>query len=330
MDIIEKIQARNAVKKSARLFFEKRGYVEVETPSFVLSPDMAPNLSYFTSEAIMFDGRITPGALITSPEYSLKNIIASGLTGVFEFARVWRNREPCDATHSPEFTMLEFYKIGMTFEDGIKETINLLETIAREVNGSPKVSWKGREYDLSEWNHISLPELFRERVGIDLANPSERMYIDALERQGIHYVGSDSISDLFNRLLIHFIEPEIAASQRPVVVAHYPRHEASLAKIDGNGFAERFEIFVGDLELCNGYGELTDATEQRARFNKEAEERKRLGKTVFPIDEELLAALSLIKEPLFGNAIGFDRFLMTLFGASSIEDILVSSIMSYH
>lgn len=329
MDIRKKIVARNSVKKAVRGFFEKRGYVEVETPSFVVSPDMAPNLSYFTSELQTLDGRKISGALVTSPEYSLKKIVASGAERVYEFARVWRNDEPLDETHAPEFTMLEFYRLGMSFEDGMKETMDFFETVARDVFGRPFIMWKNRSYDLSCWDVWYIPDLFRDLIGIpDLVNPTRNTYIKALIQHKIDYREDDSISDLFNRLFIQFVEPKIASSQHPVVVAHYPRHEASLAKINKDGYAERFEVFIGGLEMCNAYGELTDSKEQRKRFQEEAVERKRLGKNVFPADEELLSALAEIKEPLFGNAIGFDRFLMVLEGVNSIEDVLISPITS--
>ncbi len=296
---------RAKVRDAVRAFFVGRGYLEVETPTLVRSPDIEPTLSHMVTEVRCIGAENESLALITSPEYALKKLVAAGNERLFEFARVFRNDEPMDELHSHEFTMLEWYRLGSSFEDGVEETLSLLQSVYASCGeGMPTVSRK------------TVSSLFEEHVGIaDISEPSMELYKEALSRLDMHWDESDSISDLFQRLFLGRIEPVLRSSDTVTVVSYYPSHEATLAKINAEGFAERFEIYVGGVELCNAYGELTDSDEQRLRFEEELATRKSLGKTEFPIDEDLLASLDKINEPLFGNALGFDRLVQLITGS---------------
>ncbi|MBI2476659.1 EF-P lysine aminoacylase GenX [Candidatus Uhrbacteria bacterium] len=303
---------RARVRETVRAYFSARGYLEVETQTLVPSPDTSPTFSYLTSEVRHHGRAPQPMALITSPEYALKKLVAAGEKRVFELARVFRNDEPIDALHSHEFTMLEWYRLNTSFEEGLQETLDFLETVARGVVGVPEAFVNGRHISLnaSEAKIFTVEQLFATHVDIsDLRNPSRELYEDALRRHDLAFDAEDTISDLFQRLFLNLVEPVIRTIDQIVVVSYYPRHESALARINAQGFAERFEVYIGGVELCNAYGELTDAVEQRRRFEEESAERTRLGKDRFPMDEELLAVLPLIVQPLFGNAVGFDRLV---------------------
>lgn len=321
-----RIELRNRGKRAVREFFEDGMYVEVETPTLVVSPDIEPTLTHVETSVNAVGNGSRDVALITSPEYACKKIVASGVSRVFEFARVFRNKEPLDSLHSIEFTMLEWYRMGASLEDGIKETIDLIERVVAEVAGQPVCTVHGKRIAIDEphWDRLTVEELFAKYCGIEsLTSPTRELYAEALERHSLSHEDEDSISDLFQRLFLNLVEPHIRASTRPTVVAYYPAHEATLARVNDNGLAERFEIYIGGIELCNGYGELTDGAEQRRRFVSELEERKRLGKSLFPIDEDLIEALGHINKPLFGNALGFDRLLMLASGEGTIKNVIL-------
>ncbi len=329
MNTKEKIELRARANHAVRSFFAARGYLEVETPRFVLSPDIEPALSHFETAVTDLAGKTHQGALITSPEYALKKIVSPETPRIFELARVFRNREPLDHLHNPEFTMLEWYRLGAGLSEGIQETAELVDAMVREVSGASAVRVGGTFMCVSpdRWETMTVEELFSRHAGTaSLANPTRETYADALKAHGLHWEETDTISDLFQRVFLNLIQPHLDAADHPMVVAYYPRHEATLARINERGFAERFEAYIGGIELCNGYGELTDPAEQRKRFVEEQRERTRLGKTLFPIDEELLKALQRIREPLFGNAVGIDRVIMLAAGLPSLDDVLLFSI----
>jgi elongation factor P--(R)-beta-lysine ligase len=293
------LEHRAKVRGAVRAFFADRDYLEVETPSLVFSPDIEPTLSHMVTEVRHRGAQDESMALITSPEYALKKLIAGGNRKVFELARVFRNDEPIDELHSHEFTMLEWYSLGSSFEDGVTETLSLLEFV---YNSSDKV--------MPEVRLETVASLFKKHVGItELSNATVELYRTTLSNLNMSWDSSDTINDLFQRLFLGKIEPLLRMSDLITVVSHYPFHEATLAKINDDGFAERFEIYVSGTELCNAYGELTDSIEQRRRFEAELAERRRMGKQIFTIDEDLLSSLDQINEPLFGNALGFDRLV---------------------
>ncbi|EKD49122.1 MAG: hypothetical protein ACD_63C00261G0005 [uncultured bacterium] len=303
----ENIENRNKLNSTVREFFAHRGFLEVETPILVRSPGMEPNLSVFEAG---------DGGLRTSPEYQLKKLLGLGMKKIFEIARVFRSGEPIGGLHNPEFTMIEWYGQGASMEDGMKQTEELVDYCAKAFSYNGKI-------DLSlPWPRISLRDLFLEHVGIDLAEASSELYRQACEKHGIGVSADDSESDLFFRLHLSLIEPKLP-KDRAYFIYDYPKSEAALSRLTPDGkFARRFEACLGEIELCNAFEELTDKEEQRARFETEAKERERMGKHVFPIDEELLNLLVSISNPTFGNALGLDRLLMALTGASSIDDVL--------
>ncbi|PIR47762.1 hypothetical protein COV06_02090 [Candidatus Uhrbacteria bacterium CG10_big_fil_rev_8_21_14_0_10_50_16] len=326
MNTKDKIILRDKVDKTVRAFFESRCYLEAQTPRFVPCPDIEPTLSHFESTLVTATGEMYKGAMITSPEYALKKIVSAEIPRIFEFARVFRNHEPLDKTHNHEFTMLEWYRLGATLAEGIEETIQLVDAMTFAITGGHTIKRDEKTISMKpeDWTIIDVEELFRRHCGMEtLSQVTKQDYQAALDRLDMDWQPDDTISDLFQRLMLNRVDPVLRESSVPIIIQHYPSHESTLAQINAEGYAERFEAYIAGLELCNGYAELTDPVEQRRRFVEEQRERERLGKTLFPIDEALLEALKKIDQPLFGNGLGLDRLIMVLGGYTSIEQVLL-------
>ncbi len=317
MQNIQKIATeRQLVNATIRQFFVARGYVEVETPIVVRSPGMEPNLFPFETTVLEADGTRHTAGLITSPEYSMKKLMGQGMEKIFTITKVFRNVEEFGGTHNTEFSMLEWYQQGADYHACMNETEALVRAV---VDACKTVSLPSEPF-----RRVRVRDLFLEHVGIDLDSAS----IDDLHRscttQSIHTDPSDTESDLFYRLFLALVEPKLGTA--PIFVYDYPPHQAALSRLTPDGkYGERFELYIDGLELCNAFTELVNAEEQRRRFEIEAEERRALGKTVFPIDEELLRLLSNIKNPSFGNALGIDRLHMVAVGSRDIEEVQLFS-----
>lgn len=335
---------RALLNETIRGFLKACGYLEVETPLFVASPDISPNLTHFETVAVEPNGTQYKGALITSPEYSMKKLLGQGLEAIYSLTKVFRNNEEFGGTHNPEFTMLEWYRQGKDYHFGMDETEELVRTclavfasqrhqppqtppsgkegIAHTNN--PPLHPKGRSGGVAEapFKRVRVRDLFLTHVGLDLDTATEADQRAACERLGLNPSATDTESDLFYRLFLAKVEPNLGDD--PIFVYDYPKHQAALSRLTADGkYGERFELYIGGLELCNAFTELTDAVEQRRRFESELEERKTLGKSVFPIDEELLKRLPSVRHPTFGNALGVDRLHMLCAGVSSIRDVLL-------
>lgn len=304
-------EERQKVNDAIRQFLRSRGYIEVETPIVVQSPDVLPNLTPFETTVIHANGKRYPAALITSPEFSMKKLLGVGLEQVFSLAKVFRNEEVFGGNHNPEFTMLEWYRQGVDYQFGMDETEGLVKAVY-EIFGKT----------LPAFRRLRVADLFQEYVDINLDRATAEDLHAACARHEIHTDPSDTESDLFFRLFLAKVEPNLGLD--PVFVYDYPKHQAALARLTPDGrYAERFELYVQGLELCNAFSELTDAVEQRRRFEEEIAERRRLGKTIYPVDEKLLELLPSVRPPTFGNAIGVDRLHMLAAGKNHIEDVLL-------
>jgi elongation factor P--(R)-beta-lysine ligase len=302
---------RQLVNDSIRGFFNARLFIEVETPLVVRSPGMEPNLFPFETSVIEPDGATHPAGLITSPEYACKKLLGAGMQKIYTITKVFRNREELGGNHNPEFSMLEWYLQGKGYEACMDETEALVQHCAKVF---------GKEYPA--FKRFRVRDILLEKTGVDLDYASVQDLKDACERLQIHTDETDTESDLFYRLFLEKVEEDLGDD--PVFIYDYPKHQASLARLTDDGrYGKRFELYIEGKELCNAFEELTDEAEQRSRFKEEALEREELGKTVFPIDEELLTLLPSMKNPSYGNALGIDRLHMVLSGAASIKDVLL-------
>ncbi|MBK9516458.1 MAG: EF-P lysine aminoacylase GenX [Anaeromyxobacter sp.] len=325
----EMARARARLSAEVRRALGAAGYEEVETPTLVPAPGMEPHLSPFLTPFLPEGGGPpSPRWLITSPEYAMKRLLAEGFERIFQLSRVFRNGE-VSATHNPEFTMLEFYRAGTGYAGIMADLERLVEAAARALapGGAPEVRRGGRTVALAApFERLTVAEAFRRHAGVDLgACAGDAVRLRAAARAAGHPVGpaDEPFDDTFFRLMLDAVEPRLGL-ERPTFLTDWPASMAALARLraDDPRWAERFELYAGGLELANGFTELTDAVEQRARLLEEQALRVRLGRPALPLDEDFLAALPRMPEA-GGVAVGFDRLLMLLTGAASIEEVLL-------
>ena len=320
--------ARGRITAAVRAWFEARDFVEVETPALQVSPGNEAHLHAFATEAIDLSGVRAPLYLRTSPEFAAKKLLAAGEARTFELARVWRNRER-GPLHHPEFTLLEWYRVGETYETLMADCASLL-ALAAEAAGSKTLSFRGQDIDpLREPERVTLAEAFDRFAAIDLletiqanGDTDRAALAAAAQGRGIRVAPDDTWADVFSRVLVEKIEPNLGR-ERATVLCEYPVSEAALArpKASDPRVAERFELYACGVELANCFGELTDAAEQRRRFETEMAEKAWVYGERYPIDEDFLAALATMPAAS-GGALGLDRLVMLATGATRIEQVL--------
>jgi lysyl-tRNA synthetase class 2 len=322
------LAARGRIKRALSGWFAAQGFTEVEAGILQVSPGNEAHLHAFATEALTIDGRRAPLYLHTSPEFAAKKLIAAGETRIVDFARVFRNRER-GPLHHPEFTMVEWYRVGASYEQLMADCADLMR-VACAATGSTGLSWKGACADPAlEPEQVTLAEAFAREAGIDLlatVSPGGATDRQSLATQaiaaGIRVAADDGWADIFSKVLVERIEPTLGFG-RPTILCDYPVSEAALArpKAFDPRVAERFELYACGVELANGFGELTDPVEQRRRFEAEMAEKLRVYGETYPIDEDLLVALALMP-PTAGIALGFERLVMLASGARHIEDVI--------
>lgn len=317
-DRLPYLARRGLITRTIRAFLEARGCMEVETPCAVPVPGEEIHLLPFSTEQETPQGEKQPLFLHTSPEFAMKRIVAATGLSVFQFARVWRNGEG-SALHAPEFTMLEWYRPHMALSGLMDETEALLKAAL-----PPTLTYANTTLDLSvPFERLSMQEAFARHAGVDLL-PTEGD-VQALAKAAACPLRADeSWEDLFFRLLLERVEPAIGR-ERPTFLTHWPASQAALARTDPQDprVALRFELYAAGMELANAFEELTDATEQRTRFEQDRARRNALypERKDWPVDENLLAALPHMP-PCSGIALGFDRLVMLACGARRIQDVL--------
>ena len=287
----------------------------MDCPALQVSPGNEAHLHAFQTTMIGNDGVGIPRYLHTSPEFSCKKLLAAGEKRIFNLGHVFRNRERT-LTHAPEFTMLEWYRAGEDYRIIVEDTLALVRLAAQ---GNFK--WRDRECDpLAEAEWLSVQDAFLKYAGVDLLSTLNNR--DALAAASpVSYQAGESWSDIFSRILVEKVEPNLG-NGRMTVLYEYPSVEAALARTCAHDkrVAERFELYACGVELCNGFGELTDPAEQRRRFEAEMEIKQRLYGERYPIDEDLLAALAIMPEAS-GVALGLDRVIMLATGATRIDQV---------
>jgi lysyl-tRNA synthetase class 2 len=319
---------RNRIQAALRGFFAARDFVEVDTATLQTSPGNEAHLHAFATEAIGLDGSRTPLYLHTSPEFACKKLLAAGETRIACFAHVYRNRER-GPLHHPEFTMLEWYRAGESYETLMSDCAEIL-SLAAETSGTRSLAYRGRRADpFREPERLSVAEAFERFAGIDLlasidrSGATDREHLAAsLKAAALRVAEDDTWSDLFSRVIVERVEPHLGLG-RATILDQYPVAEAALARPAAHDprVAERFELYACGVELANAFGELTDPAEQRRRFEAEMGEKMRVYGESYPVDEEFLTALAGMPEAS-GIALGFDRLTMLATGASRIDQVL--------
>lgn len=326
--------ARSRIKAALRTWFDIQGFVEVDTAALQVSPGNETHLSAFATELIGPDGARRPLYLHTSPEFACKKLLAAGEERIFTFARVFRNRER-GPLHHPAFTMLEWYRVGASYEKLHYDCTALMVTAAEAV-GSRELVCGGRRVGLGPLDSpecLTVANAFDRFAGIDLLGtldgpvPDRDALVRAANAAGIATAPDDTWADIFSRILIEKIEPNIGNGWA-TLLTEYPACLSALARLHPADprVAERFELFACGVELANGFGELTDPVEQRRRLEAEMAEKERRYGERYPIDEDFLAALADMP-PACGAALGFDRLVMLATGANHVEQVIWTPVV---
>jgi elongation factor P--(R)-beta-lysine ligase len=319
---------RNALASAIRSYFAEEEFIEIDTAAMQVSPGNEAHIHAFPLTVHRSDGSILPRYLHTSPEFAMKKLLAAGESRIFSLGHVYRDRES-GPLHAPEFTMLEWYRAGDTYRQIIDDCLHILR-LAAETARVTALHYRQCSADpAGEPLMVSVAEAFGRFAHIDLlasCSPDGSNDRDALaaaaRAAGLTIRDGDGWSDIFSRLLVSLVEPQLA-KQGICVLHQYPRSEAALAAVNSEDIrlADRFELYACGVELANGFRELTDAAEQRRRFEAEMEEKQRIYGERYPIDEDFLEALAVMPEAS-GVALGFDRLVMLATGAPSIHHVI--------
>lgn len=294
----EHLAARAGAMAEIRDYFAGAGFLEIDTPARVRTPGLDLHVDALRAEG---------GFLSTSPEFQMKRLLVGGVPRCFQLARCFRAEE-LGALHEPEFTMLEWYRAFAGTAEVMADTEAVVERVVTRVSGKPRVVLAdGRRIDVrAPFARLTVRDAFRRHAGL---------------RDAVDLAATDE--DRFFQLLVDVVEPALAKRRRPVFLVEYPANQASLARRcpDDPSVAERFELYLGGVELCNGFGELTCPVEQRARFEADRRARRRARRPVYDLDERFLAALEEGMPPAGGNALGVDRLVALALGLSTIRDV---------
>ena len=318
--------ARSAIAKAVRAWFDEQGFVEVETGILQVSPGNETHLHAPRTELAGTDGARATRYLRTSPEFACKKLLAAGEQRIFEFARVFRDRERGDL-HLPEFTMLEWYRANASYDAVMADSVVVIAHAAK-ATGIGRFSFRGKTADpFVEPELLTVAAAFDRFAGVDLlstvtAGDGDRAALAAAAKARVRITDDDTWSDIFSKILVEHVEPNLGQG-RLTVLFEYPAPEAALARAKPSDprVAERFEVYACGVELANGFGELTDAAEQRHRFTLAMDEKQRRYGERYPLDEDFLLAMAQMPEAS-GIALGFDRLVMLASGAVRLDQVV--------
>jgi elongation factor P--(R)-beta-lysine ligase len=320
------LTARTAITRGTRTWFETQGFVEVETGILQVSPGNETHLHAPRTDLRAANGDLLPRYLRTSPEFACKKLLAAGEEKIFEFARVFRDRERGDL-HLPEFTMLEWYRANATYEAVITDSVVVIAHAAQAA-GTRQFTFRGKTADpFADPELLTVAHAFDRFAGIDLLatihrGQGDRAALAAAASAKVRVSDDDTWSDIFSKVLVEHVEPHLGLGHLTVLF-DYPSPEAALARTKSSDprVAERFEVYACGVELANGFGELTDANEQRGRFEEAMREKERRYGESYPLDEDFLEAVAEMPDAS-GIALGFDRLVMLAAGATRIDQVV--------
>lgn len=326
----DNLKKRQAILAAVRAFFAERDFAEVETPCLQISPGLEPHLKAFATDwDDPWGNPPTPLYLHTSPEFAMKKLLVAGVERLYQIAHVFRNGERSD-THHPEFTMLEWYRAGGTLDQVMEDTEALVRAAALAAEATHLLH-RGRICDpFKPWRRLSVADAFFDYCDMDVLatapdpwSPEAALIAAEARRLGISVSESDRWDDIFFKIMLDRIEPHLGFGV-PVILHSYPVSMAALARPSPTDprVAERFEAYGCGVELCNAFGELTDAAEQRRRFQADMDLKHQLYGERYPLDEDFLAALGAGMPDAAGIALGLDRLIMLAVGADSLDEVL--------
>jgi lysyl-tRNA synthetase class 2 len=323
------LEDRAAILAGLRRWFAQEGFVEVDTPALQVSPGMEPHIMALSAELAEPLGGRQRLFLHTSPEFAMKKLLAAGMEKIYQIAHVWRDGERT-ALHHPEFTMLEWYRAGADYQTLMADCHSLLIATADAAGVAEWRRGQRRCDPRALPRRLTVAEAFFEYCSLDLLatapdplQPSRELLAVEAGRLGSYVGDRDSWEDIFFRLMMERIEPHLG-DEVPLILCDYPLSLAALSRPCATDarVAERFELYGCGVELANGFSELTDAAEQRRRFTADMELKQKLYGKRYPIDEDFLAALACGLPDCAGIALGFDRLVLLLTGAETLEETL--------
>jgi elongation factor P--(R)-beta-lysine ligase len=320
------LTARAEITRAVRTWFDEQGFAEVETGILQVSPGNETHLHAPCTELHGGDGTRATRYLRTSPEFACKKLLAAGEAKIFEFARVFRDRERGDL-HLPEFTMLEWYRANAAYDAVMADGIAVIARAA-QATGIGLFSFRGSVADpFAEPERLTVANAYERYAGIDLLatiadGNGDRARLAAAAKGRVRIADDDTWSDIFSKVLVEHVEPNLGQG-RLTILLEYPAPEAALARAKRSDprVAERFEIYACGVELANGFGELTDRREQRRRFTLAMDEKQRRYGERYPLDEDFLDAVAHMPEAS-GVALGFDRLVMLASGAIRVDQVV--------
>ena len=307
---------KSRILKAIRAFFDQEGFLEVDTPTLVLSPDPSP-----FNEVFKIEGKnlyLTP-----SPEFAIKKLLSLGLKNVYQITKAYRDGQENDPLHLNEFTILEWYRDNADYLDLMKDCENLINYIAKSLNLKTLIYQK-QEIDLSlPWQKISCKQAFEKYANLNLDEFLDiKNALKISKNKGYQVDEKNSWEELYHQVFLNEVEPKFPKSQ-PFVLYDYPAPLAALSKIKETNlkYAERFEFYIGGLELGNGYSELTDWQEQEKRLRLDLQTRKEKGMKIFDYDREFVEALKSGIPKTAGIAVGIDRLIMLFTDCTDIHEV---------
>lgn len=324
---IKKIQIKRArILDLIRNFFKKRSFLEIQTP--ILTKDISTE-PYIDPVPVKFSNdknKIYHGYLITSPEYSLKKLLSLGFDKIFEITKAFRQKEAFGGLHNPEFTILEWYRTHANYHHIMKDTEELVYNLVKKLHHHPYFFYQGQKIDVSlPWLKISVKQAFKKYARIDLDKTRNLQYFKTIIKQrGYHLSKNCDWNDLFYLIFLNEIEPQLP-KDKAIILYDYPLPQAALAKRKNKKsfYVERFETYVGGMEISNAFSELLDWQEQLKRLKDDQKLRKRFKKEFINIDKTFINALKSGIPPTAGNALGIDRLQMLLLDIKDIDDLLL-------
>jgi len=322
------LHQRALILKAIRDFFWENDFLEVETPQLVPLPSMEPYLEVFETQLLDQNRQPARAFLTSSPEYSMKKLLAQGSGSLFQICKSFRNGEGVSSRHNPEFTILEWYRTDADYTAIMTDCENLFRFIGKRLNPHPPqntITFRGKTYDLNrKWERLSVAEAFHRYASLDVDTFLDESRIKAAAQKKGYQVSENSTwEEIYNQIFLNEIEPHLG-QDRPCILYDYPTSQAALSRKKENDprFAERFEFYVAGLELGNAFSELTDWQEQLHRLQADREEKIKLGRTVFDVDMEFIEALKSGMPKCAGIAVGVDRLVMLFTGAQNIQETL--------
>lgn len=316
---------REKVIKAIRKFFDEREFHEVETPLLIAHPPAESYLDVF--QTTLFDRHRHPATayVSTSPEVPLKKLMVAGLGNCYSLTKSFRNMETQSKLHNPEFTILEWYRIGADYKAIMKDCEALLLSINRLINNGSSLVYQGKPINLtSPWERLTVAEAFQKWAHV---NFDEFFDLETartiVKKKGYQVHAKNTWEELYDQIFLNEVEPHLGHG-KPTILYEFPGVMGALAKRKSSDprFAERFEFYIAGLELGDCYSELTDWKEQEKRFKKELIEIKRLGKTMYDYDHDFIKALKVGLPKCSGIAVGVDRLIMLLANVADIADTL--------